>query len=36
MVSLGLGPNLIDRKLGGPESDTSAYHRAIPFTGFSF
>ena len=23
-VSLGLGPNLIDRKLDGPESDTSA------------
>ena len=23
MVSLGLGPNIIDRKLGGPESDTS-------------
>ena len=24
-VSLGIGPNLIDRKLGGPESDTSAF-----------
>ena len=23
-VRLGLGPNLIDRKLGGPEPDTSA------------
>ena len=25
-VGLGLGPNLIDRKLGGPEPDTSAAH----------